>query len=229
MALIQCPECNKEISDKARTCPNCGFPMDYQEPRADVSMPIDHTISQQDHNPQLDEQLPQDNPEGEESSGTVDNGNYTNAEIDQLKSELEKCQKDIDKALSFAIGLSALTILFFFIDGLAVFFAIPGLFAAWFWVNYSMLSKNEAGLKNSITLAEKDYQTYLRAVGLQSEILKNRAKKQQDIEHPSCPLCRSRNTQRISTASRVVSVSALGLASSKIGKQYECRDCKHKW
>lgn len=26
MALIKCPECGKEISDKAPTCPNCGCP-----------------------------------------------------------------------------------------------------------------------------------------------------------------------------------------------------------
>ena len=27
MSLIKCPECNKEISDKATACPNCGFPI----------------------------------------------------------------------------------------------------------------------------------------------------------------------------------------------------------
>lgn len=27
MALINCPECNHEISDKAEKCPNCGFPI----------------------------------------------------------------------------------------------------------------------------------------------------------------------------------------------------------
>lgn len=27
MALINCPECGKEISDKAKSCPNCGHPM----------------------------------------------------------------------------------------------------------------------------------------------------------------------------------------------------------
>ena len=27
MALITCPECGKEISDKATTCPNCGAPV----------------------------------------------------------------------------------------------------------------------------------------------------------------------------------------------------------
>ena len=27
MALIQCPECKKEISDSAPSCPNCGVPI----------------------------------------------------------------------------------------------------------------------------------------------------------------------------------------------------------
>jgi len=27
MAIIQCPECGKSISDKAKTCPNCGVPI----------------------------------------------------------------------------------------------------------------------------------------------------------------------------------------------------------
>lgn len=27
MALINCPECQKEISDKVKTCPHCGFPI----------------------------------------------------------------------------------------------------------------------------------------------------------------------------------------------------------
>ena len=27
MALIRCPECGKEISDKAEACPNCGYPI----------------------------------------------------------------------------------------------------------------------------------------------------------------------------------------------------------
>ncbi len=28
MALINCPECNKEISDKANSCPHCGYPIE---------------------------------------------------------------------------------------------------------------------------------------------------------------------------------------------------------
>ena len=25
MALINCPECGKDVSDTAKTCPNCGY------------------------------------------------------------------------------------------------------------------------------------------------------------------------------------------------------------
>lgn len=32
MALINCPECGKEISEKAKSCPNCGCPIDTSEP-----------------------------------------------------------------------------------------------------------------------------------------------------------------------------------------------------
>lgn len=27
MALINCPECGKEISDKVKACPHCGYPL----------------------------------------------------------------------------------------------------------------------------------------------------------------------------------------------------------
>lgn len=31
MALIKCPECNKKVSDKCGSCPNCGYPIEAQE------------------------------------------------------------------------------------------------------------------------------------------------------------------------------------------------------
>lgn len=36
MALISCPECEKEISDKASSCPSCGVPIsdDVKAPNA---------------------------------------------------------------------------------------------------------------------------------------------------------------------------------------------------
>lgn len=51
----------------------------------------------------------------------------------------------------------------------------------------------------------------------------------QAAQHPQCPVCFGYNTKRISTAHRIVSTELFGLASSTIGKQYECLDCSHKW
>lgn len=41
-----------------------------------------------------------------------------------------------------------------------------------------------------------------------------------------CPYCGSTDVKKISTTSRVVSVSTFGLASKKIGKQFHCNKCK---
>ncbi|PKM79835.1 MAG: hypothetical protein CVU89_16595 [Firmicutes bacterium HGW-Firmicutes-14] len=35
MSLINCPECNKQISDKAEACPYCGLPGSYFSTRGD--------------------------------------------------------------------------------------------------------------------------------------------------------------------------------------------------
>lgn len=38
MALIKCPECGKEISDKAAACPNCGCPIHAETPMKKVGI-----------------------------------------------------------------------------------------------------------------------------------------------------------------------------------------------
>lgn len=47
-------------------------------------------------------------------------------------------------------------------------------------------------------------------------------------KHPrvECPYCHSMNTEKISGVARGVSIYALGAASSKLGKQWHCNNCK---
>lgn len=51
MALINCPDCQKEISDKAINCPNCGYPLHQTETQLqEISVPtfpVDLTIGGQ--------------------------------------------------------------------------------------------------------------------------------------------------------------------------------------
>ena len=40
MALIQCPECEQSISDKAAKCPKCGYPIkEYLDSKAEETLP----------------------------------------------------------------------------------------------------------------------------------------------------------------------------------------------
>ena len=34
MALIKCPECDLQVSDKALSCPHCGYPLKEAEPKS---------------------------------------------------------------------------------------------------------------------------------------------------------------------------------------------------
>lgn len=49
MALIKCPECEKKISDKAASCPQCGFPIGKTEKRKKVNFML-YNIKSYIHN-----------------------------------------------------------------------------------------------------------------------------------------------------------------------------------
>lgn len=40
MALIFCPDCGKEVSDSASSCPNCAYPLTKLKPQAQNYTPI---------------------------------------------------------------------------------------------------------------------------------------------------------------------------------------------
>ena len=46
MALINCPECGKQISDRAEACPNCGCPLALQAPSTQSSTPNNASTAQ---------------------------------------------------------------------------------------------------------------------------------------------------------------------------------------
>ncbi|MCG5535734.1 zinc ribbon domain-containing protein [Ectothiorhodospira mobilis] len=64
MALIECPECGRQVSDKAPTCPNCGVPIASQPPYAtaqpqesEQQPPQDHDVEGQDERQWTDAEL----------------------------------------------------------------------------------------------------------------------------------------------------------------------------
>lgn len=45
MALIKCPECGRKVSDKAKTCPDCGYPIAANNSSGTVTIKIANGIA----------------------------------------------------------------------------------------------------------------------------------------------------------------------------------------
>lgn len=109
------------------------------------------------------------------------------------------------------------------IGGLATFVLV--------WL-YCQLYSGIKKMEKDLSTARNNYGKYLKEQEHIKELRKAERLQQAKIEgsqHPQCPMCGSLQTQRITTAKRVASVYAVGLASDKIGKQFECKVCKYKW
>lgn len=46
---------------------------------------------------------------------------------------------------------------------------------------------------------------------------------------PKCPTCDSTDVKKLSTTSKVIGISLLGLASKTVGKTYKCNKCGYYW
>ena len=66
MALIKCPECGKEISDRAGTCPNCGYPIEEtkkKEAADETAVKEEKETKQQKNKEQAEKELSQEQKE----------------------------------------------------------------------------------------------------------------------------------------------------------------------
>lgn len=96
------------------------------------------------------------------------------------------------------------------------------------WTNDEFLRWYINYLREQETHGILAYEKKQRRKELQESIAFHAAiAKMDEEEHPhvECPYCHSNNTEKISTVSRAVSVSLVGAASGKIGKQWHCKQC----
>ena len=84
-------------------------------------------------------------------------------------------------------------------------------------------------LVDAFTQQEKERQENIRQS--QQDARNNAIAKTNNTQSntPKCPTCGSTNVKHISTLNRAVSIGVFGIFSSKIGKNYECLNCKSKW
>lgn len=202
MALVNCPECGKQnISDMALACPQCGFAI------------REHTEV------------------GQREQNKVSRFEATKQQvaIEYIKSEISSCNKVICSAVLLGVVSFILAL---FNDGVNSV-VIPCFIVFWSMAAsifaLSIISKKR---HDDLALIVSDFQEFERQIQK-----RNRANTKYQLAVKAvmnsvphkCPECGSTNTTRISENNRAFSVAVFGLASSKVGKQYQCNNCSHKW
>lgn len=243
MALITCAECGKEnISDSAATCPSCGYGIKEHFERIEQEKAFIEQKQQSQENLQraLEAKLKE-----------IDNMPHP------YKSSLTSIISEYNDWPVLLFGFAAMLLLlcgviFLFTgDGSGIgagffCFLICAPFSALTYVFWKSIEKNYDNAMNKYRnwdsykeRLKKDATNYYEAqitdlkkqkfVARQDTVSPERVIMLQPSTGLKCPACGSPRIKKISTMSRAVSVELVGLASSKIGKQYECQNCKHKW
>ena len=234
MALIQCPECERNnVSDSAETCPDCGYGIKKHFEK----------IAKEQETKRIEEE--------KERLKVVEE----QKKIEERETAINSVKMP-DKP-SFSIGSLVGAFVLFVFAGLFLWAGVappdptkePSVFLMLFGIvlgyvaflvikaGFKALKRKEELFNIALTDFEKYQKTYVeeqeeldfRRENLQQRIDEIKEQKELKNATPKCPICGSKSTTRISTAGRMVSVGTVGLASSKIGKQYRCMNCKHQW
>lgn len=217
MALISCPECGRErVSDTANSCPGCGYNIaeHFKKSKDEIQL---QTIQQSDFINEADDFKKSDIEEALEE------------EEEEEEKKIETPKEPTKNSAGTAIfGCFILLIAIVFLSmGSTAGFIITLIIGLWIIIQSTIThysQKEEYELYES--LGEQDYIHYKKN---EAAVEKLYQQQQQQTPVIICPMCHMPSGEKISATRRVVSTTALGLASSDIGKQYRCKNCGHKW
>lgn len=204
--LIACPECGKEkVSDTAKSCPECGYAI-------------------KDHFAKIKEEEDAKTQQ-EKVKDMIKNIEKSRLNNIQMPTE-SKFPKGWLIVGLFLILLSVFCIIMGAIEDGQAFIVVGNLISG---VVCLVIGNNKfVEAKEKYAKAKLDFEQYKRDEIQRQDI--EREKEMTKLKNtPICPTCGSADVKAIGTVNRAISVAAVGLASGKIGKQFECKDCGYKW
>ena len=202
MALIFCPECSREISDKSEHCIHCGYPLNTlqnEEPNienANICPKCGHIAP-----------ILICNNCGSKMINTHYPWNYYSIIIDNANpSSKEEYKKAWGKVWALEVDLrDKYTI------GSAEFDED---------LYYQLMAKEVANNKSrdeeiDKTVLAKTYNSYSHPIV--------------NVNQPKCPTCGSTDIHKIGAGEKIISGAFWGLFSNKIHKTYKCGNCGYLW
>lgn len=231
MALITCPECGKEnVSDMAESCPSCGYGIKLHFTK--IKMEEIRLESKKQAEIRRQELEAKEKRRQEERIKSVPKLEKPQLiapiVVTAISALIMLLGFNLSRVSELEAGYSSshgngdphfqggfLIVFGLCIFGYAIYLFLKRISA------YNLSRDNFEEYQRQVIREQDEFQKRLEA---------ERAQKiKQQANMPKCPVCGSTNVGKISTLNRSVSVATVGLASSKIGKQYECKNCKHKW
>lgn len=229
MALIKCPECGKQVSDTAPTCPNCGLNFRLKE--------------------QIDEIDAKLNRDFEQYVASLKPPTMISSLSELNECRKESSQRRVAIPLGVGIGIFGLILAFFAMD-IKYGFTIYHLFIicislATLWFSYYLYNLERNTLKekqkqiqyeidNFNKVKESRIKSYASILNIRRKNMinnltgYNNSNNNQNIPH--CPTCGSTNIRKISGVSKAGSVAVWGvLAVGKVSKQWHCNNCGSEW
>jgi len=215
MALINCPECNREnVSDAAESCPSCGFGIKAHfeaiKKKADAKKwreSFERSKIEEAQNRLNKVEMP-------------DKPHYpiwtivcAVAVIGIGIPSLNVDEWDIKRSISQGHGDPRITFPVMLIWGIA--FISIGIY---------MYSKKRTAYK----LSQENPDAYRHQV-ISNEDAAIASARQSYNGGIKCPNCGRPDASKLSVAGKAVSIGAVGLASNKIGKSYKCNSCGYIW
>lgn len=259
MALIRCPECNKEISDKSQVCIHCGYPLNSDELETST---IINDIQKQCE--QLQTVLLKTKDEFycyisfKKDFDTINKSDISSIEYDNIVimmfNYIVSCRyyigwKHIKRYFELVDfykispnGYNELT------DKILTEFKVSKFESGYlpdivYWyLIYQILKKAPVNSQNKIKNQEgiNIYSIYTFAaqhLGDDVSIKKvntdyhniNHIVTQSKSNIPKCPTCGSTNIKPISTTKKAIGFATFGVFSNNFGKTMECKNCGYKW
>lgn len=223
MALIKCPECEKEISDKANACPNCGCPSDIIEEKIKLQ--------------KIEDAKPKMVKACSCCGGIIWNKNTIGYQenyclecnernIPHSLVELPILCEDFENKLYVKKNES---------DS-EIYKHIDSIVAAEREIYEKYVEKFETLDMSTETWNLNIETLYNNGKGFAHDAITNRVANEVRRENvvsvqytPKCPACQSPNIKKISNFSKAGSVVLWGFFAQKVKKQWHCNNCGSEW
>lgn len=221
--LIKCPECEKDVSDKAEHCPNCGFGIrQYIE---DIKRQEEIQKNRENKRKEYEKEI---------------------VIPDVPKKEFTEHEEMM--ILIWSIGSIALLGIFFFIlfnsegflsDMIIYLLLLIGLVIVFVALIKSTINDRNIRYNNeklTYDKAVKNFEEYKKSKVNEKLYLDDLLEQVSQVNitnHadniPHCPTCQSTNIKKISGTSKVASVALWGIFSQKVKKTYHCNNYGYEW